>query len=134
MNLSSWVRNSEVCYDNFPLLSKSADLAHHFMVLTNIVGKPFKVETVTRADAQAGILKTSWVPAYSHQNISLDEIAKMLPAGANAQEFLSKAVVTGGLLGNRDAWDVSDEWNKLLPQLKLTGIEEFLTDIWKDKE
>jgi hypothetical protein len=104
------------------------------MVLTNIVGKPFKVETVTRADAQAGILKTSWVPAYSHPNISLDEIAKMLPAGANAQEFLSKAVVTGGLLGNRDAWDVSDEWNKLLPQLKLTGIEEFLTDIWKDKE
>jgi len=109
------------------------DLVHHFIVLINIVGKPFKVETVTRADAQAGILKTSWVPAFSHPNINLDEIAKMLPAGANAQEVLAKAVVTGGLLGNRDAWDVSDEWNKLLPQLKLTGIEEFLTSVWKDK-
>lgn len=98
------MRNSEVCYDNFPLLSKSADLAHHFMVLTNIVGKPFKVEIVTRADAQTGILKTSWVPAFSHPNIHLDEIAKSLPAGVNAQEFLSKAVVTGSLLGNRDAW------------------------------
>jgi hypothetical protein len=110
------------------------DLAHCFIGLTNIVGKPFKVETVTRADAQAGILKTSWVPAFSHPNIDLDKIAKSLPAGANAQEVLSKAVVTGGLLSNRDAWDVSDEWNKLLPQLKLTGIEKFLTAVWKDKE
>jgi hypothetical protein len=43
-------------------------------------------------------------------------------------------VVTGGLLSNRDPWDVSDEWNKLLPELKLAGIEEFLTAVWKDKE
>jgi hypothetical protein len=32
------------------------------------------------------------------------------------------------------ARDVCDEWDKLLPELKLTGIEEFLTSVWQDKE
>lgn len=37
-------------------------------------------------------------------------------------------IMKGGLQG---AWGVSDEWNKLLPDLKLTTLGEFLTRYWK---
>lgn len=37
-------------------------------------------------------------------------------------------IMKGGLQG---AWDVSDEWNKLLPDLKLTTLGEFLTRYWE---
>jgi hypothetical protein len=43
-------------------------------------------------------------------------------------------IIMGTLLAtDGGAWDVSNEWNKLLPQVKLTGFEEFLRKHWEGK-
>jgi len=45
---------------------------------------------------------------------------------------MEKILLGGVLLGfSEGAFDVSDEWNKLLPEYKFTGAEEFLTDAWR---
>lgn len=44
-------------------------------------------------------------------------------------------MVAGMLLGiSVGAMSVSDEWNRLLPDLEFTRAEEFLKDAWKGKE
>jgi hypothetical protein len=88
-----------------------------------VTGKPFTIEQVKMEDLEAGNLKTSWVPAFNHPSVPEEQ-----------WEGFAKAVVIGTLPSvERGAWDVSDEWNKLLPELKLTTIEDFLTDIWQGK-
>ncbi|KAE9373150.1 hypothetical protein N431DRAFT_482267 [Stipitochalara longipes BDJ] len=97
-------------------------------------GKPFAVDRLPKADIEAGELKTTWIPDFSRPKRSLEDIA-LVPATAGlSADTLSRMVITGSLLAiARGAWDVSDEWNQLLPQLKLTGIEEFLRKIWEGK-
>jgi hypothetical protein len=88
-----------------------------------VAGKPFSIEKVKVEDLEAGNLKTSWVPAFSHPSVPKEQ-----------WEGYAKAVMIGSLLAmERGAWDVSDEWNKLLPELKLTSIEDFLTGVWNGK-
>lgn len=44
-------------------------------------------------------------------------------------------LIAGMLLANSaGSMKVSDEWNRLLPDFKFTGVEEFLTPAWKGKE
>jgi hypothetical protein len=53
--------------------------------------------------------------------------------GDQAQEML-KNVLIGTLISSaKGAWDVSDEFNKLLPDFEFTKIEDFLTLIWEGK-
>jgi len=88
-----------------------------------MTGKPFAIEQVKIVDLEAGNLKTSWVPAFTHPSVPKEQ-----------WEGFAKAVVIGSLLAfERGAWDVSDEWNTLLPELKLTSIEDFLTGVWQGK-
>jgi hypothetical protein len=44
-------------------------------------------------------------------------------------------VLLGSLLlaFSAGAFDGSDEWNTLLPEYKFTGIEEFLSDAWREE-
>lgn len=47
---------------------------------------------------------------------------------------LLKAVLIGTLLSSvKGAWDVSDEFNQLLPDFKLIRTEKFLAKIWGGK-
>lgn len=88
-----------------------------------MVGKPFAIERVQSEDLEAGNLKTSWAPDFSHPSVPKEH-----------WEAWGKAVIIGTLFSvERGAWDVSDEWNKLLPELKLTGIEDFLASVWEGK-
>jgi hypothetical protein len=88
-----------------------------------VVGKPFAIERVKVEDLEAGNLNTSWAPAFSHPSVPEEQ----WPAWG-------KAVITSSLLAvERGAWDTSDEWNKLLPELKLTSIEDFLASVWEGK-
>jgi hypothetical protein len=101
-------------------------------------GKPFTVDRVANAELDSGVLETSWVPSYEHPNVTVADLEKNLPSpGATAidlKEAFSRLVISGTLLALKNgAWDVSDEWNQLLPQLKLTGIEEFVRKVWEDK-
>lgn len=45
-----------------------------------------------------------------------------------------KKVLIGTLLSSaKGAWDVSDAFNKLLPDYEFTQIENFLAKVWEGK-
>ncbi|KAL5041791.1 hypothetical protein BDW71DRAFT_217434 [Aspergillus fruticulosus] len=92
--------------------------------LAESIKGPFEIETVQAEAIEAGELNTSWVP--------LIELPSM-PPGTDVRAFSEagiSSVLTGALSGT---WAVSDEWNKLLPDLKMTTVQEFLRDIWGGK-
>lgn len=67
--------------------------------------------------------RTSWLPAVDHPSIAVEKRAE-LAAG-----------MTAGMLqaANAGAFAVSDEWNQLLPDMKFTSAEEFLSKAWEGK-
>jgi hypothetical protein len=68
-------------------------------------------------------LTASWTLEKSHPSVTVDQVEEML-----------KTVLIGTLLSSaKGAWDVSDEFNQLLPDFKFTQIEEFLAQIWEGK-
>ncbi|KFY27885.1 hypothetical protein V491_00710 [Pseudogymnoascus sp. VKM F-3775] len=86
-------------------------------------GLPFVTNTVKLEDLEAGNLKTSWTLETKHPSVSEEQAADAL-----------KSVLIGALLsGAKGAWDVSDEFNRILPDYKFTQIEEFLANVWEDK-
>lgn len=88
-----------------------------------ILGKKFEVERIPVAALEAGEPGTSWLPGLDHPSLSsLPEEQKP----AVAKQFWSAYLLST----TKGAWTVSDEWNRLLPDLKYIGTEEFLTEWW----
>ncbi|KAI2616660.1 NAD(P)-binding protein [Hypomontagnella submonticulosa] len=88
------------------------------------IRRSFAVEKVKVEDLEAGDLKTSWGLQAVHKAVSEDQASALL-----------KAVSIGILLSStKGAWDISDEWNQLLPDYKFTPIEDFLGEVWGGKE
>ncbi|KAK5023210.1 hypothetical protein LTS07_009432 [Exophiala sideris] len=86
-------------------------------------GGPFTVDVVKMEDLEAGNLTASWKLEASHPSVSGGEATKMM-----------KTVLVGMLLSSaKGAWEVSDEWNQLLPEFKFTEIEDFLRNVWEKK-
>ncbi|RYP74625.1 hypothetical protein DL771_002891 [Monosporascus sp. 5C6A] len=86
-------------------------------------GCPFTIDKVKVEDLEAGDLKTSWGLEAVHRAVSEDQASALL-----------KAVSIGVLLSSaKGAWDISDEWNQLLPDYEFTRIEDFLAKTWKGK-
>lgn len=78
------------------------------------------MDLVDRADLERGELTASWRLEAKHPSMSEVEGAAML-----------KGVLIGMLLTSIDgAWDVSDDWNNLLPGLEFTQLEGFLRSVW----
>lgn len=78
---------------------------------------------MTAEDLEAGNLKTSWALEAVHQAVPDDQASALL-----------KAVSIGILLSSsKGAWDVSDDWNRLLPDYEFTRIEDFLAATWEGK-
>jgi len=64
-----------------------------------------------------------WVPKFKDPSLTEEQI-----------NFFSKVILRGSLLsGVTKSWVVGDEWNRLLPDLKFTGAEEYLEKVWKGK-
>ncbi|OQE15630.1 hypothetical protein PENSTE_c027G08084 [Penicillium steckii] len=92
--------------------------------LAESIRGPFEIETVQAETIEAGKLNTSWIPM-----IELPS----LPPGMDVRAF-SEANISSVMAGAlRGAWAVSDEWNKLLPDLQMTTVEDFLREIWEGK-
>ncbi|KAK0725526.1 hypothetical protein B0H67DRAFT_659126 [Lasiosphaeris hirsuta] len=90
---------------------------------TRVRGGPFSVDTVKLEDLEAGSLTTSWKLEAQHHSVSGDEAEKLL-----------RSVLVGTLLSSaKGYWDVSDEWNQLLPGHQFADIEEFLEMAWVGK-
>ncbi|KAK0614645.1 hypothetical protein B0T14DRAFT_463173 [Immersiella caudata] len=88
-------------------------------------GGPFEVEKLQAADLQAGIVNSSWRPKVDHP------IFRDSPEQAAAME---KVLLVSLLLAfSAGTFDGSDEWNKLLPEYKFTGLEEFLSGAWREE-
>ena len=87
------------------------------------LGGPFAIEKVKKEDLEAGKLKSTWTPAFSHPSVPKEQ----WPAFA-------EMVTIGSLLAfENGGWRASDEWNKLLPDIKFKSPEVYLTEIWAGK-
>lgn len=86
-------------------------------------GCPFAIDVVKLEDLENGDLKTSWSLETRHPSFT----------GKDAKEAL-KVVLIGTLVSAvKGCWNVSDEFNRLLPEYKFTQIEEFLAKVWASK-
>ncbi|OOF98858.1 hypothetical protein ASPCADRAFT_162634 [Aspergillus carbonarius ITEM 5010] len=86
-------------------------------------GTPFDIERVKAQDLAAGTWETSWVPRLDHPSIPPEQV-----------DGLAKFFASGILLAiSARSFEVSDEWNRLLPDYKFTAMEEFLSDAWREK-
>lgn len=87
-------------------------------------GAPMEVEWLKIEELEAGRLATKWLPKLDHPAM-----------GPNLTEDLSRKFLAGFVRALAvGAWDTSDEWNKLLPDMKFNGLEEFLTPLFKGKQ
>ncbi|RAQ65348.1 hypothetical protein COH20_006458 [Aspergillus flavus] len=104
-------------------ITGSSTTSSEIIRIAESIRGPFVIERVSKENLEAGKLATSWtpmLPEFPHLNFDMD--------WAVFSEQVIAEIMKGGLQG---AWDVSDEWNKLLPDLKLTTLGEFLTRYWK---
>ena len=86
-------------------------------------GKPFHIERLKASDLQAGIAECSWLPTVDHSAVPREQA-----------EALAPKLVAGMLLSiSTGALNVTNEWNRLLPDYQFTQAEEFLTEVWCDK-
>jgi hypothetical protein len=84
-------------------------------------GCSFTIDEVKLEDLENGVLTSSWRLETSHSSAAGHDVEKML-----------EAALIGTLIGGvKGAWDVSDQFNQLLPDFKFTQIEDFLTKVWK---
>lgn len=87
-------------------------------------GRPFAVDKVTIEDLEAGSLKASWGLEAVHHSVDKNQAMALL-----------KVVSIGILLSSsKGAWDVSDEWNRLLPNYEFDSVEGFLGKVWRGQE
>ncbi|KAH8747596.1 hypothetical protein F5883DRAFT_474278 [Diaporthe sp. PMI_573] len=85
-----------------------------------IRGGTFAVEKLKAEDLKAGIVKSSWLPNSSHHSIPPE-----------ARDALAGTMFSGFVLAfSAGIINVSDEWNRLLPDYKFTQTEEFLSEAW----
>ncbi|KAH7346141.1 hypothetical protein BKA65DRAFT_501868 [Rhexocercosporidium sp. MPI-PUGE-AT-0058] len=86
----------------------------------------FTVEKVQRKDLEAGILKSTWTLNKRHPSFTDDQASQL--------QAILKTVLIGTLLSSaKGAWDVSDSFNRVLPDYKFIDMEEFLSKAWKGK-
>ena len=81
------------------------------------------METVRSEDLKAGNLNVERCPTAQHPSIP-PERAQETSKWITLQ--FSKGVQVGG-------WSVSNEWNTLVDDIKLTTAEEYLKKIWSGK-
>ncbi|KAG4222460.1 hypothetical protein PC116_g29066 [Phytophthora cactorum] len=88
-----------------------------------IVGKPLKVQWLKKEDLEAQIRETG--------DLSLPDLRTATPEQVGA--FLQAAPARILIAISRGAYDVTDEWNKILPNYKFTQLEDFLKTVWGEK-
>ena len=88
-----------------------------------ITGQPLKVEYLKLEDLEKGDLKTDSFPRLELPSIPKDQI----------EEF-SKMGMIGILRAQHEGlWTVTDEWNKLLPDLVFDKVGDTLLKVWGKK-
>lgn len=83
-------------------------------------GEPFTIYHVSKADLDAGDLKTPWCPILAHPAIPKEQL-----------EPMSRKINLEVLKGIADnEWVVGEDWNRLLPAFQFKDPVQFLTKWW----
>ncbi|KAF8853622.1 NAD(P)-binding protein [Acephala macrosclerotiorum] len=82
-------------------------------------GYPFATEKVKLEDLEAGNLKTSLTLQARHASVDEDH------AMSNLNMILTAMLLSSA----KSSWDVSDEFNRLLPDYKFIEMEDFLAKV-----
>ncbi|KAI1803962.1 NAD(P)-binding protein [Daldinia bambusicola] len=91
--------------------------------LGEAIGRPIKVHWLKKEDLEAEIRNSG--------AISLPDLRTATPEQIGA--FMQAAPARVLIAVSRGAYDVTDEWNKLLPDYKFTQLEDFLRRVWGGK-
>ncbi|KAK4160322.1 hypothetical protein QBC43DRAFT_114166 [Cladorrhinum sp. PSN259] len=98
----------------------TASLRQGVEVSEKIAGKKFEIEVLDIQDLRAGVLKSSFTPKLDHPAIrELDEATKTAFI-SSAYTSLLVTVVEGHAV-------ISDEWNRIFPDYKFLGFDEFIS-------
>ncbi|KAK1752906.1 NAD(P)-binding protein [Echria macrotheca] len=92
-----------------------------------IRGRPFSVERVQVEDLERGRLNTSWSLGKPHPGFTPEQTGQM-------EAMLQTVLISILLSVVKEDWEVSDAWNKCLPDFRFTDIESFLDEVWKGKD
>ncbi|QKX61051.1 uncharacterized protein TRUGW13939_08197 [Talaromyces rugulosus] len=86
-------------------------------------GAPFNVETLSTQDLKVEKIQSTWRPKVDHPSMPPEQT-----------DALAGKLLSGVLLAiSAGAFQVSDEWNRLLPDYQFTGADDFLSRFWQDK-
>ncbi|KXX80390.1 Isoflavone reductase IRL [Madurella mycetomatis] len=89
-------------------------------------GGPFSVDAVKLEDLEAGKLTVSSTIKARHSSV--------MQMPEEQAEAMAKSVLVGMLLSSaKGAWEVSNEWNRLLPDFEFTKMQDFLCEAWQAK-
>lgn len=91
-------------------------------LLEKYAGKSLKVHTLKKADLEKGEWNVSWIPPFDHPN---------MPAEYKTPEIFRTIQSSFELAASEGAANVSDTWNRLLPNYKFTNLETFLAESLK---
>ncbi|KAK0742086.1 hypothetical protein B0T21DRAFT_408936 [Apiosordaria backusii] len=108
------------------IAGETLSLAQELAIGEKIRGKKFDVEFVDVENLRKGEYNGSWVKPLEHPSLrDLDE---------ETRAAFSKMAFRGFLLALADGdMVVSDEWNRIFPDYKFTGVEEFVSKFWAGK-
>ncbi|KAK2035177.1 NAD(P)-binding protein [Colletotrichum zoysiae] len=105
------------------ITGQTITLGEIFQLGEKIRGKPFEVDRLKLEDLEAGVIKTKFVTPIDLPGMSPEELANF-----------TKVVTVGATVSlAKGTWAVSDEWNRLLPDFKPTGVEEYVRSVWEGK-
>ena len=94
--------------------------AHHHQT-----GKPFTIEWLKLEEAEADV----------HNAKDLASAVDLHAASPEqVQAFLGVALKSILIGMHRGAYDVTDEWNRLLPEYQFTRVEDFVKKVWGCKQ
>ncbi|KAI0850699.1 NAD(P)-binding protein [Daldinia vernicosa] len=91
--------------------------------LAETIGRPLKVDWLKKEDLEAEIRNTG--------DILVPDLRTATPEQIGAFFQAVPARILTAI--SRGAYDVTDEWNKLLPDYKFTQLEDFLKSVWGGK-
>ncbi|KAF2742001.1 NAD(P)-binding protein [Sporormia fimetaria CBS 119925] len=89
-----------------------------------IRGGDWVIEKIEKEDIEKGVLKTEWVPQFSHPAVP-EEIQE-----AFSKEFVvefMRSIIKG-------AWMVGTEMNERYTDFQWTGLERYLREAWEGRE
>ncbi|VUC26882.1 unnamed protein product [Clonostachys rosea] len=90
-------------------------------IAESVRGKSFTIEWEKMEDLEAKEIKSENYICLPFPGIPEDQV----------EAFSKLATVSVLLGGHHGLWDVTDEWNQLLPDYKFTQVGDFIREIWK---